>query len=144
MLRSYLDREQAVFEVDTRRLLDRHGDQVELSHINSGFAGRAYKPAPRGSATFQPGVAFESGGSDCKSQDCKSQKIRSQDPSILCDLQSCDLQSLISKDLQIRKLYPFQPINDQKLTWTSHSVLKRCKIGERHEGMPSAASANDW
>jgi len=53
MLRSYLDREQAVFEVDTRRLLDRHGDRVELSHINSGFAGRAYKPAPRGSATFQ-------------------------------------------------------------------------------------------
>ena len=54
MLKSYLDREQAVFEVDTRRFLERLGDRVELSHINSGFAGRAYKPAPRGSGTFQP------------------------------------------------------------------------------------------
>ena len=59
MLKSYLDSEQAVFEVDTRRLLDRHGDRVELSHINSGFAGRAYKPAPRGSSTFQPLAEYQ-------------------------------------------------------------------------------------
>lgn len=52
MLQSYLDHEQAVFEIDTARFLARHGDQVELSHINSGYASRAYKPAARGSATF--------------------------------------------------------------------------------------------
>ncbi len=61
MLKSYLDSEQAVFEVDTRRLLDRHGNRVELSHINSGFAGRAYKPAPRGSGTFQPLAEYQDG-----------------------------------------------------------------------------------
>jgi len=54
MLKAYLKSEQAVFEVDTRRFLDRYADRVELSHINSGFAAAAYKPAPRGSTTFQP------------------------------------------------------------------------------------------
>ncbi len=54
MLKGYLTTEQAVFEVDTRRLLDRHGDRVELSHINSGFATAAYPPARRGRSTFVP------------------------------------------------------------------------------------------
>jgi len=54
MLRSYLRDEQAVFEVDTRRLLERHGDRVELSHINSGFASSAYRPVMRGRHTFLP------------------------------------------------------------------------------------------
>ena len=58
MLKSYLKSEQAVFEVDTRRFLARYADRVELSHINSGFAAAAYKPAPRGSATFQPLPAY--------------------------------------------------------------------------------------
>ena len=53
MLKAYLKTEQAVFEVDTRRFLDRYADRVELAHINSGFANAAYKPAPRGSGTFQ-------------------------------------------------------------------------------------------
>ena len=53
MLKAYLKTEQAVFEVDTARFLDRYADRVELSHINSGFAAAAYKPAPRGSGTFQ-------------------------------------------------------------------------------------------
>ena len=54
MLRAYLDQhEQAVFEIETARFLDRYRDQIELSHINSGYASLAYKPAPRGSATFQ-------------------------------------------------------------------------------------------
>ena len=59
MLRAYLDREQAVFEVDTARFLARHADRVELSHINSGFAAAAYKPAPRGSMTFRPLAEYE-------------------------------------------------------------------------------------
>ena len=54
MLRAYLKTEQAVFEVDTARLLARYADRVQLSHINSGFANPAYRPAPRGSGTFQP------------------------------------------------------------------------------------------
>ena len=54
MLKVYLKSEQAVFEIDTRRFLARYADRVELSHINSGFASAAYKPATRGSTTFQP------------------------------------------------------------------------------------------
>ena len=58
MLKAYLKTEQAVFEIDTAQLLARYADHVELSHINSGFASRAYKPAPRGSDTFQPLARF--------------------------------------------------------------------------------------
>jgi hypothetical protein len=54
MLRSYPRDEQAIFEIDTRRLLERHGDRVELSHINSGFASSAYRPVIRGRHTFVP------------------------------------------------------------------------------------------
>lgn len=58
MLKAYLNLEQAVFEIDTARLLARHGDRVELSHINSGFASPKYKPALRGSTTFQPLTSY--------------------------------------------------------------------------------------
>ena len=53
MLRAYLDHEQAVFEIATASFLASYADRVELSHINSGFAALAYKPASRGSTTFQ-------------------------------------------------------------------------------------------
>ncbi len=58
MLKAYLKSEQAVFEVDTARFLARYADQVELSHINSGFANPAYKSAMRGSTTFQTLAAY--------------------------------------------------------------------------------------
>jgi hypothetical protein len=54
MLRVYGRSEQAVFEVDTRALLARHGDEIELSHINSGYAGSRYPAARRGRDTFVP------------------------------------------------------------------------------------------
>ena len=50
--------EQVVLEVDTAALCDRHGDAVELSHINSGFASRRYPPARRGADTFVPLAEF--------------------------------------------------------------------------------------
>lgn len=46
--------EQVVLEIDTAALLARHGDRVELSHINSGFASARYPPAARGPRTFVP------------------------------------------------------------------------------------------
>ncbi len=54
MLRAYRKSEQAVFEVDARGLLERHGDRVELCHINSGYASSAYPPARRGRDSFLP------------------------------------------------------------------------------------------
>lgn len=54
MLAAYGRSEQAVFEVDTRALLTRHVDRLELSHINSGYASRRYPPARRGRHTFVP------------------------------------------------------------------------------------------
>ncbi len=54
MLKAYRSSEQAVFEVDTARLLDLHGDRVELSRINSGFANPGWTVARRGLDTFQP------------------------------------------------------------------------------------------
>ena len=58
MLKVYLRTEQAVFEVDTARFLVRYAERVELSHINSGFASPAYRPAARGSETFLPIAAY--------------------------------------------------------------------------------------
>ena len=52
MLKVYLRDEQMIFEVETAKLLERHGDRVELSHINSGFASSRYRPARRGTSTF--------------------------------------------------------------------------------------------
>ncbi len=54
MLGAYGHSEQAVFEVDTRTLLERHAGEVELSHINSGYASQRYPPARRGRFTFVP------------------------------------------------------------------------------------------
>ena len=54
MLKVYLGDEQAVFEVEARRLLDRHAARAELSHINSGFASTRYRPVKRGRSTFVP------------------------------------------------------------------------------------------
>ena len=54
MLKAYGREEQAVFAVDTRELLGRHAGKTELSHINSGFASKLYRPARRGRHTFVP------------------------------------------------------------------------------------------
>ena len=54
MLGAYRREEQAVFEVDTRALLERYAEEVELSHINSGYASTRYPPARRGPHTFVP------------------------------------------------------------------------------------------
>lgn len=54
MLRAYGRSEQAIFEVDTRALLERHAGTIELSHINSGYASQRYPPARRGRSTFLP------------------------------------------------------------------------------------------
>ena len=59
MLRVYARAaEQVVLEVDTAALCDRHGDRIELSHINSGFASLRYPPARRGPGTFVPLADF--------------------------------------------------------------------------------------
>jgi hypothetical protein len=50
---AYKARRHDVLEIDTARLLERHGQRAELSHLNSG----AVHPAadyPRGEGTFQP------------------------------------------------------------------------------------------
>lgn len=52
MLGTYARHEQIVLEIDTRALVERHGDRVELSRINTGFAMLRWTPAPRGSDTF--------------------------------------------------------------------------------------------
>lgn len=54
MLEAYGCSEQAIFEVDTRALLAGHADEIELSHINSGYAGSRYPAARRGCDTFVP------------------------------------------------------------------------------------------
>ncbi len=54
MLKAYRREPQALFEVDTRALLERHAHKVELSHINSGYASGRYPPARRGRHTFVP------------------------------------------------------------------------------------------
>ncbi|WP_437911052.1 DUF7002 family protein [Sorangium sp. So ce327] len=48
----YRDRRQTVLTIDTARLLERHGDRVRLSPMNSGNT-RPY-PHPRGHDTFLP------------------------------------------------------------------------------------------
>lgn len=50
--RSYRSTPSLVLELDTRSLLEAHGDNVELCAINSGFA-RPHSKAARGAATFQ-------------------------------------------------------------------------------------------
>ena len=50
--RAYRGRNHLVIAVDTAALLDRHGDIVELSPINSG--NTAYDAKPRGRRTFLP------------------------------------------------------------------------------------------
>jgi hypothetical protein len=50
--RAYRGRRHLVIAVDTAQLLDRHGEAVELSPINSGST--AYDAKPRGSRTFLP------------------------------------------------------------------------------------------
>ena len=54
MLRTYADAPQLVLEVDAAALLARHGERVELSHINSGFTARQWRPIRRGLSTFVP------------------------------------------------------------------------------------------
>lgn len=54
MLKVYGRSEQAIFEVDTRALSERHVGKTELSHINSGYASQRYPPARRGRSTFVP------------------------------------------------------------------------------------------
>ena len=54
MLKAYGRSEQVILEVDTTRLLERYADKVELSHINSGYAGSRYPAAKRGRYTFVP------------------------------------------------------------------------------------------
>ena len=54
MLKAYGRSEQAIFEVDTQGLLEHYAPKTELSHINSGYAGKRYPPARRGSQTFVP------------------------------------------------------------------------------------------
>ena len=54
MLRAYGRSEQAIFEIDTWGLLERHADELELSHINSGYASARYPAARRGRHTFVP------------------------------------------------------------------------------------------
>ncbi|MEX5219862.1 MAG: hypothetical protein NW701_18705 [Nitrospira sp.] len=55
-------RPQIVLTLDTKRLLDRHGDAVSLSPINSGNARR--KPALRGLSTFVPYAQWLESGWD--------------------------------------------------------------------------------
>lgn len=54
MLKAYGRSEQAIFEVDTARLLEGYADVIELSHINSGYASGRYPAAKRGRSTFVP------------------------------------------------------------------------------------------
>jgi len=54
MLKAYGRSEQAIFELDTQRLLGRYADKIELSHINSGYAHKRYPSAKRGTKTFVP------------------------------------------------------------------------------------------
>ena len=55
MLRVYVPTApQLVLAVDTAELCRRHGDRLELAHINTGFATRRFRPAPRGPGTFVP------------------------------------------------------------------------------------------
>lgn len=54
MLKAYGRSEQAIFEVDTQRVLERYADRLELSHINSGYASSRYPAAKRGRYTFVP------------------------------------------------------------------------------------------
>ena len=54
MLKAYGRSEQAIFEIDTAGLLERYADKIELSHINSGYAGLRYPAARRGCHTFVP------------------------------------------------------------------------------------------
>ncbi len=58
MLKAYGRSEQTVFEVDTRALLGRYAPEVELSHINSGYASKRYPPARRGPKTFVPLLSY--------------------------------------------------------------------------------------
>ena len=54
MLKAYGRSEQAIFEVDTAKLLERYASHIELSHINSGYASSRYPAARRGPHTFVP------------------------------------------------------------------------------------------
>jgi hypothetical protein len=50
--RAYRDRAHDVIEIDTALLLQRHGEIITLSPINSG--NTMYNPRPRGTQTFLP------------------------------------------------------------------------------------------
>jgi hypothetical protein len=50
--KAYRDQDHEVITFDTRKLLARHGDRVELSPINSGST--LFNAAKRGSRTFRP------------------------------------------------------------------------------------------
>jgi hypothetical protein len=50
--KAYRNRPQTVLTLETRSLVEAHGDSIELSPINSGST--IFNPAPRGKATFQP------------------------------------------------------------------------------------------
>lgn len=50
--RAYKNRTHCVLTIDTAELLERHGESVRLSAINSGAT--LYRPVSRGSNTFLP------------------------------------------------------------------------------------------
>lgn len=51
-LRAYGDEPRIILEVETRRLLERHAENVTLSRINTGAPFRG-NPSPRGTDTFK-------------------------------------------------------------------------------------------
>ena len=54
--RAYRNHEHDVLTVDTRGLIERHGERITLSPINSGST--VYNPQPRGLDLFQPFAEF--------------------------------------------------------------------------------------
>ena len=54
--RAYRNQSHDVLTVDSRSLIERHGDRITLSPINSGST--VYNPQPRGLHLFQPFADF--------------------------------------------------------------------------------------
>lgn len=55
--RPYRSHEHCVLTIDTKSLVNAHGDQVSISPINSGST--FYNPRPRGATTFTPLTEFD-------------------------------------------------------------------------------------
>jgi hypothetical protein len=55
--RAYRDRPQTVLTLETRSLVEAHGDRIELSPINSGST--IFNPVRRGRLTFQPIAEYD-------------------------------------------------------------------------------------